>query len=194
MLEIKKTAIVFDEKELMKLEEIIIDQDEAEAQEALVEGCAQTLHYSLRAEGDNPIGMLCGSGVTVFIEPYEEGVKPTKHSWQETIPHDNSLPVARQPRIQHESAFYERGYMRLDVNCRFAPTLLLYVYPNAVCRYRSHGELVGNRKVLTQTIAHVIGTRCFIERPLRQLFPCPVASRQGESSFAAGQISSRKRH
>lgn len=31
MLEIKKTAIAFDEKELMKLEEIIIDQDEAEA-------------------------------------------------------------------------------------------------------------------------------------------------------------------
>lgn len=31
MLEIKKTAIAFDEKELMKLEEIITDQDEAEA-------------------------------------------------------------------------------------------------------------------------------------------------------------------
>ena len=31
MLEIKKTAIAFDEKELMKLEEIIIDQNEAEA-------------------------------------------------------------------------------------------------------------------------------------------------------------------
>ena len=28
MLEIKKTAIAFDEKELIKLEEIIIDQDE----------------------------------------------------------------------------------------------------------------------------------------------------------------------
>jgi len=35
MLEIKKTAIAFDEKELMKLEEIITDQDEAEALEFL---------------------------------------------------------------------------------------------------------------------------------------------------------------
>ena len=31
MLEIKKTAIAFDEEKLMKLEEIITDQDEAEA-------------------------------------------------------------------------------------------------------------------------------------------------------------------
>ena len=31
MLELKKTAIAFDEQELLKLEEIIIDQDEAEA-------------------------------------------------------------------------------------------------------------------------------------------------------------------
>ena len=31
MLEIKKTAMAFDEKELMKLEEIIIDQNETEA-------------------------------------------------------------------------------------------------------------------------------------------------------------------
>ncbi len=31
MLEIKKTAIAFDEKELMRLEGIIIDEDEAEA-------------------------------------------------------------------------------------------------------------------------------------------------------------------
>jgi hypothetical protein len=31
MLEIKKTAISFDDKDLMKLEEIITDQDEAEA-------------------------------------------------------------------------------------------------------------------------------------------------------------------
>lgn len=31
MLELKRTAIAFDEKELMKLEEIIIDQDEVEA-------------------------------------------------------------------------------------------------------------------------------------------------------------------
>ena len=31
MLELKKTAIAFDEQELMKLEEIITDQDKAEA-------------------------------------------------------------------------------------------------------------------------------------------------------------------
>ena len=31
MLELKKTAIALDEKELMKLEEIVIDGDEAEA-------------------------------------------------------------------------------------------------------------------------------------------------------------------
>lgn len=31
MLEIKKTGIAFDEKELMKLERIITDQDESEA-------------------------------------------------------------------------------------------------------------------------------------------------------------------
>lgn len=31
MLELKKTAIAFDEKELMKLEEIITDQDGSEA-------------------------------------------------------------------------------------------------------------------------------------------------------------------
>ena len=31
MLEVKKTAIAFDEKDLMKLKEIITDQDEAEA-------------------------------------------------------------------------------------------------------------------------------------------------------------------
>jgi len=31
MLEIKKTGIAFDEKELIKLEQIITDQDEAEA-------------------------------------------------------------------------------------------------------------------------------------------------------------------
>jgi len=31
MLEINKTAITFDEKKLIKLEEIIIDQDEPEA-------------------------------------------------------------------------------------------------------------------------------------------------------------------
>lgn len=40
------------------------------AQEALVEGRARTLHYSLREEGKNAIGMLCGGEVTVFIEPY----------------------------------------------------------------------------------------------------------------------------
>lgn len=31
MLELKKTAIAFDEKELMRLEQIITDQDEVEA-------------------------------------------------------------------------------------------------------------------------------------------------------------------
>ncbi len=31
MLELKKTGIAFDEKEMMKLEQIIIDQDETEA-------------------------------------------------------------------------------------------------------------------------------------------------------------------
>jgi len=35
MLEIKKTGIAFDEKKLMKLEEIITDQDEADALEFL---------------------------------------------------------------------------------------------------------------------------------------------------------------
>jgi len=35
MLELKKTGIALDEKELMKLEEIITDQDEAEALEFL---------------------------------------------------------------------------------------------------------------------------------------------------------------
>ena len=35
MLEIKKTAIAFDEKDLMKLEEIITDQDEAKALKSL---------------------------------------------------------------------------------------------------------------------------------------------------------------
>jgi len=35
MLEIKKTGIAFDEKELTKLEQIITDQDEAEALEFL---------------------------------------------------------------------------------------------------------------------------------------------------------------
>jgi predicted ribonuclease toxin of YeeF-YezG toxin-antitoxin module len=35
MLEIKKAGIAFDEKELMKLERIITDQDEAEALEFL---------------------------------------------------------------------------------------------------------------------------------------------------------------
>lgn len=40
------------------------------AQEALVEGRACTLHYSLREEGVDAIGTLCGGEVTVFIEPY----------------------------------------------------------------------------------------------------------------------------
>ena len=40
------------------------------AQEALVEVQACTLHYSLREEGKNATGILCGGEVTVFIEPY----------------------------------------------------------------------------------------------------------------------------
>ena len=47
MLEIKKTGIAFDEKELMKLEEIITDQDEAEALEFLKRAV-----YNKIAKGD----------------------------------------------------------------------------------------------------------------------------------------------
>lgn len=40
------------------------------AQEALSEGRARTMHYSLREEGLDAIGTLCGGEVTVFVEPY----------------------------------------------------------------------------------------------------------------------------
>ncbi len=40
------------------------------AQEVLAEGRPRTFHYSLREEGEDAIGMLCGGEVTVFIEPY----------------------------------------------------------------------------------------------------------------------------
>jgi xanthine dehydrogenase accessory factor len=40
------------------------------AQEALAAGQPCFLHYSLRDEGPDAIGMLCGGEVTVFVEPY----------------------------------------------------------------------------------------------------------------------------
>jgi xanthine dehydrogenase accessory factor len=40
------------------------------AQEALAASQPCILHYSLREEGPDAIGMLCGGEVTVFIEPY----------------------------------------------------------------------------------------------------------------------------
>jgi xanthine dehydrogenase accessory factor len=40
------------------------------AQEALSEGHARTMHYSLREEGPDAIGTLCGGEVAVFVEPY----------------------------------------------------------------------------------------------------------------------------
>jgi len=40
------------------------------AQEVLAEGRPRVLHYSLREEGYDAIGMLCGGEVTVFVEPY----------------------------------------------------------------------------------------------------------------------------
>jgi xanthine dehydrogenase accessory factor len=40
------------------------------AKEVLSKGSAATIHYSLREEGEDAIGTLCGGDVTVFIEPY----------------------------------------------------------------------------------------------------------------------------
>lgn len=40
------------------------------AREALAEASAKTVHYSLREDGEDAVGMLCGGDVTVFIEPY----------------------------------------------------------------------------------------------------------------------------
>jgi hypothetical protein len=60
MLEIKKTGVAFDEKELIKLEEIIIDQDETEALKFLkravynkiAKGQQNRLESHLDARGD----------------------------------------------------------------------------------------------------------------------------------------------
>jgi xanthine dehydrogenase accessory factor len=40
-----------------------------EAREVIGKGSAKTVHYSLRQDGKDAIGMLCGGDVTVFIEP-----------------------------------------------------------------------------------------------------------------------------
>ncbi|MBI2988243.1 MAG: XdhC family protein [Deltaproteobacteria bacterium] len=40
------------------------------AREALADGQPRTVHYALREEGPDAIGMLCGGEVTVFVEPY----------------------------------------------------------------------------------------------------------------------------
>ena len=40
------------------------------ARESLITGKCTTVHYSLKEEGTNSIGMLCGGDVTVFIEPF----------------------------------------------------------------------------------------------------------------------------
>ncbi len=38
--------------------------------EALLKGAAKEVCYSLREEGEDAIGTLCGGDVTVFMEPY----------------------------------------------------------------------------------------------------------------------------
>ncbi len=43
----------------------------AEAQAALTEGRARLVHYALREEGPDAVGMLCGGEATVFIEVYQ---------------------------------------------------------------------------------------------------------------------------
>lgn len=40
------------------------------AREAIEKGSPKTIHYSLREDGKDAIGMLCGGEVTVFVEPY----------------------------------------------------------------------------------------------------------------------------
>ncbi len=42
----------------------------ADAQAVLAERQPRTAHYSLREEGPDALGMLCGGEVTVFLEPY----------------------------------------------------------------------------------------------------------------------------
>jgi len=58
MLEIKKTAIALEEKELMKLEEIVIDRDEAEAlrflKRAVYNKIAQGQQNRLKSHLDAP--------------------------------------------------------------------------------------------------------------------------------------------
>ncbi len=40
------------------------------AVQAIAEGCARVVHYTLKEEGPGAIGMLCGGEVAVFVEPY----------------------------------------------------------------------------------------------------------------------------
>lgn len=47
-----------------KLEERVV----AEAQEALRKGESRLLHYTLREEGEDAVGMLCGGEVRIFVE------------------------------------------------------------------------------------------------------------------------------
>jgi len=56
MLEMKKTAIAFDEKELMKLEQIITDQDQAEALKFLKQ------QYITSLSGDSKIDSTLTGG------------------------------------------------------------------------------------------------------------------------------------
>ncbi len=41
-----------------------------QAGEVLRQGQARLVHYSLREEGEDALGMLCGGDVTVFLEPF----------------------------------------------------------------------------------------------------------------------------
>lgn len=50
-----------------KLEERVI----SEARSALEEGRSRLVHYALREEGEDAVGMLCGGEATVFIEVYQ---------------------------------------------------------------------------------------------------------------------------
>ena len=40
------------------------------AKESLLTGKCTTVHYALKEEGSDSIGMLCGCDVTVFVEPF----------------------------------------------------------------------------------------------------------------------------
>ena len=65
MLEIRREAIVFEEKELMELERIIIDQDEAEAlkflKKAVYDKIAKAQRNRLKCHLDTP-----GNPVEIF--------------------------------------------------------------------------------------------------------------------------------